>query len=394
MSSLPPSSAAAPPPRPSKPRLVVTGGAGLLGFHLRALAHGHPEWQVVAVDRQRFHDDLQLDACLRGAAAVVHLAGMNRGEETVLEATNLLLTERLLARLEVVGATPYLLFASSTHRDRDTAYGRAKRRCGEKMASWSAARGLPFCELVLPNVFGEFGKPFHNSAISTFCHQLAHGETPQLLQDQVLEWIHAQAVAARVLVALASRESGLVRVAGFPLAVSAVLDRLRAIDAFYRQGQLPHYASPLDRDLFNTYRSYWPLVARSLEKRQDPRGTLVELVQSHQGGQAFFSTTQPGMTRGGHFHRHKFERFLVLSGAARIRLRRLFSPQILALQVQGDQPAYVDIPTFFTHDLTNLGQDPLVTLFWADEIFDPQRPDTLAESLETGFDPALPGEPA
>lgn len=387
-------------------RIVVTGADGLIGWHLRAFWHGREDIEVLAVDRQRFADRPALAGALAHADAVVHLAGMNRGDEAEIEATNLALSATLVEAVEQAGVRPRVVFASSTHRDRDTAYGRSKRLAADQFRA-AAARGAigPFVEWVLPNVFGEHGRPFHNSAISTFCHLLAEQQEPSLLRDQELEWLHAQR-AAEALDSLlapspasdaaegAERESRLVQVAGTRAKVSAVLDRLRALDADYRSGVVPSTVDAFERDLFNTYRSYrfpdsFP-VRPTLHA--DARGRLFESVKTRSGGQSFLSTTVPGARRGGHYHRRKFERFLVVEGRARIRVRRLLHSHVHCFEVDGQEPAWVDMPTLHTHDLENIGNGPLVTLFWADELFDPDQPDTYYEAVDSGTGESSRGE--
>ncbi|MCB0916895.1 MAG: capsule biosynthesis protein CapF, partial [Actinobacteria bacterium] len=138
------------------------------------------------------------------------------------------------------------------------------------------------------------------------------------------------------------------------------------------------------RDLFNTYRSYtfpenWPIHP---PVNGDQRGELFETVRA-QGGEAqvFFSATRPGFTRGQHYHLHKVERFLVLRGTGEIRLRKLFSDEVVAFPVDGSRPAIVDMPTMWVHSITNTGSDELVTLFYADDIYDPNDPDTYPEEV-------------
>jgi UDP-2-acetamido-2,6-beta-L-arabino-hexul-4-ose reductase len=152
----------------------------------------------------------------------------------------------------------------------------------------------------------------------------------------------------------------------------------------YQAMVMPPLESALDVRLFNTLRSYlfpahYPV---ALTLHIDARGSLFEVVKSNSGGQVFMSTTHPGITRGNHFHTRKVERFLVASGEADIRLRKLFSDEVICFKVRGDAPSYVDIPTFYTHHITNTGQSELVTLFWANEIFDSVDPDTFPERVD------------
>jgi UDP-2-acetamido-2,6-beta-L-arabino-hexul-4-ose reductase len=165
--------------------------------------------------------------------------------------------------------------------------------------------------------------------------------------------------------------------------VSEMLARVRDLAAAYAEGVVADLRDPLDLQLFNTYRSYlfprhYPV---PIERHRDPRGSLFEAVRTRHGGQCFLSTTRPGITRGNHYHLRKIERFLVVRGEARIRVRRLFASDVTEFSVRGDEPAYVDMPTLHTHDITNVGDADLLTLFWAHEIFDPAAPDTIPEPV-------------
>ena len=238
--------------------------------------------------------------------------------------------------------------------------------------------------LVFPHVFGERGRPFHNSVVSTFCHQIANGEERQVRDDAELSLLHAQD-AADIIVAHAasSSSSGEVRVGGWPTTVRQLLMRLEGLAESYDGGVVPDLRQPMDLALFNTYRSYiyparYPV---DVILRTDARGALFEAVKSLNGGQSFLSTTHPGITRGNHYHRRKVERFLVVSGQAEIRVRRLFDERIVSFHLSGDRPQFIDIPTLHTHDITNTGSNDLLTLFWANEIFDPVQPDTQAQQV-------------
>lgn len=366
-------------------KIGITGGAGLLGFHLRARLHALGGHEVRLADRSTFVSDASLDAFVSGLDALVHFAGMNRGDEREVEAVNVALAEALSGAMVRTGATPAVVFSNSTHVDRDTGYGRGKRRAAEVFSAWAALRGGRFTDLVLPHVFGEFGRPFANSVVSTFCHQLANGETPEIHVDGQLELVHAQAVAERCLAALEIGESGRIRMVGERIQVSALLEKLRELHEQYRAQVMPALGDALTLRLFNTLRSYlfprhYPV---ALALHTDNRGSLFEAVKTRQGGQTFLSSTHPGITRGNHYHLRKVERFLVVSGEAEICLRRLFSDEVIRFRVNGASPCYIDMPTFHTHSISNVGTDEVVTLFWANEIFDPADSDTYAEAVVT-----------
>lgn len=350
---------------------------------MRCRLRADKDVQVLAAGRAVLDDAAALREFVAGSQAVVHLAGMNRGADAEIEAVNLDLADRLIAACEGSGATPHVVYANSAHHDRSTAYARSKRRVGERLAAWAAHHGARYTDFILPNVFGEGGRPFYNSVVATFCHQLAVGKTPRVIDDREIELVHAQEVATHVVDAVQRGVTGEVRLAGRPIRVGALLRRLEELLAQYRQHVLPSFADVFDLSLFNTLRHYlfprhYPV---RLEIRRDPRGSLFEAVRTMHGGQCFFSSTRPGITRGNHYHRAKVERFLVVQGAARIRIRRLLTTEVTEFDVSGETPAYIDIPTLHTHDITNTGQSDLITLFWAHEFYDPRCPDTYTEPV-------------
>ncbi len=371
-------------------RIGITGAGGLLGWHLRCWLRAHATSAAPAASapltagRETFEDEAALRRFVSGCDVIVHYAGVNRGEAHEVEAANPEIARRLVDACEREDRMPHVIFASSVHAANDSPYGRSKRAATEILGAWAARTGAGFTNLLLPHVYGECGRPFHNSVVSTFCHQLAHGDEPRIDVDAPLELLHAQDLSDLVGEIAAEGRTGELRPRGVPVrSVSALLDRLRTMMDAYRADLLPDLSDPFDVRLFNTLRSYlypegFPV---ALPLHSDERGALFEAVKAGSGGQTFVSSTNPGVTRGNHFHRFKVERFLVLRGSARIRVRRLFSERVWSFDVNGDRPAYVDMPTLHTHDITNTGADELVTLFWANEIFDSERPDTYREDV-------------
>jgi UDP-2-acetamido-2,6-beta-L-arabino-hexul-4-ose reductase len=336
--------------------------------------------------RTTFASSDELDQFVRGLDGILHFAGMNRGDEPEVEATNVAIARALVAALRRTDARPTIAYANSTHCSRDTAYGRGKRAGADLLLQWGSESGVRVGNFVLPHVFGEGGKPFYNSVVSTFCHQLARFEEPYIDIDGELELLHAQDVAHHLMAWLKDDNApgGLHRLAGTPMRVSAMLERLRELLARYVvQGVLPNLNTHFDRRLFNTLRSYlYPaFYPQPLRLHKDVRGELFEAVKADQGGQIFISTTVPGATRGNHWHLSKIERFLVIGGRGIIRIRKLFSDEIQSFEVSGDDPVYIDIPTLHAHSITNTGEALLQTLFWSNEIFDPAQSDTYPETV-------------
>ncbi len=366
-------------------KIGVTGASGLLGFHSRCCLHAlKGAHEIRLATRNTFASPDILDQFAQGLDGILHFAGMNRGPELEVEATNIAITRALVTALRRTDARPAIAYANSTHCSRDTGYGLGKLASAELLQQWGYESGARVGNFVLPHVFGECGKPFYNSVVSTFCYQLARFEEPCIDVDGELELLHAQDVAQHLISWLCddNAQSGLQRLVGTPMRVSVMLERLRELLVRYvKQGALPNLDKDIDLRLFNTLRSYlYPsFYPQPLKMHTDTRGELFEAVKTDQGGQTFLSTTVPGATRGNHWHLRKIERFLVVGGHGTISIRKLFSNEILTFEVSGDVPAYIDIPTLHTHSITNTGKEILQTLFWSNEIFDPAHPDTYPE---------------
>jgi UDP-2-acetamido-2,6-beta-L-arabino-hexul-4-ose reductase len=364
-------------------RIGITGINGLIGWHIRCFLNGCPNIHVLSGNRATFAADDQLDQFVAGTDVIVHLAGLNRGDEHEIETTNIALTTSLINACERTGRTPHIVFASSVHVTRDTAYARSKRVCARLLDDWGKRHSARITTLIMPHVFGECGKPFYNSVVSTFCYQLAISQHPRIEQDSTLELVHAQSVAERVFDVIMNGRVGEIVINGFPIMVSEVLKKLERFALLYNEQIVPSFRTENDLALFNTYRSYlypahYPVL---VERKLDERGSLFEAVKSLNGGQCFISTSKPDITRGNHYHRLKVERFFVLDGKATIRIRKLFSDEVSEYMVSGDKPQYIDMPTLHTHNIINTGDSNLTTLFWAHEIFDATRPDTYREQV-------------
>ncbi|GMA38669.1 NAD-dependent epimerase/dehydratase family protein [Mobilicoccus caccae] len=380
-------------------RIVVTGANGFLGLHTRTrLLLTRPDDVVVPVGRAQWE---ALPDLLCDADAVLHLAGYNRGDDADLADGNTALAEELVRALEAARATPTVVYAGSTYVDEghwgaDSPYATGKRRAGDVLRAWGERAGAAVREVRFTGLFGEHGRPHYNSFVATFAHLVATGGTPKIVGDRELPLLHVQDAAAALLAAMDTDEvsttggSEPIRPPGRPTLISEVAQRFTHMHRIYAPvGEIPALTGEFDVHLFNTLRAaMWPQ-AYPLRPvpRSDQRGTLVETIRVHGGtGQAFVSSTNPGFTRGDHVHLHKIERFQVLSGTGLIRLRRVLSDEVLEFRVTGDEPAVIDMPTHWTHSIENIGDDELVTSFWTNELFDPDRPDTYPLPVLTGRD--------
>ncbi len=369
----------------SRPRIAVTGPEGFVAWHVRCAARARWGGDLVGIGSEDFADEARLDAALADVDAIIHLAGVNRSHDPAeVEHVNPWLAERLVDSLQRSGRPVTIVYGNSIHSRNDSTFGLSKRRAATILTSWGSQSGAPVVDVVMPNIFGEHGRPNYNSVVATFCHSLAGGATPTVVDDKELPLVHVADIADLLLDQALSPTAGTVDVPGRPTMVSDVAARLTDIADGYRSGLLPDLSDPFTRQLFNTYRSATfpadqPIVPHTAS---DQRGRLVEAVRAAGGQtQVFYSTTKPSSTRGQHYHRRKVERFLVLSGRAEIRLRKLFTAETVTFSVSGEDPVMVDMPTLWVHSLTNTGPDDVLTLFYADELYDAADPDTYPEAV-------------
>jgi UDP-2-acetamido-2,6-beta-L-arabino-hexul-4-ose reductase len=371
----------------------ITGPRGFIASHLaRRLARptaGSKESgaRILGCSRQDFETPDSLKTFVGQCETIVHLAGMNRGDETSLYETNVSLVERLIDALVATNRRPHFIFASSTQRDRGTAYGRSKKEGEERLRRWAKQHDAALTVLVIPNVYGPGCRPFYNSVVATFCHQLAHGQRPVVIDDQQLEFVWVNDLVDAIVDAIRLRPTGIkeARIAGTAeLSVSQLLARLQAIHrSYFEANVVPDLSDPLDARLYTTFLSHVDLDDHCHRPRvhSDARGKLFEILRMAGGGQIFFSTTKPGVIRGNHFHSRKVEWFCVLRGEAVIRLRPVGGSQVREFRVSGESPEFISIPALHTHQIENIGDDDLLTMFWCNEIFEPADPDTFYEQV-------------
>jgi UDP-2-acetamido-2,6-beta-L-arabino-hexul-4-ose reductase len=251
-------------------------------------------------------------------------------------------------------------------------------------SKWANESSGNFHGLIIPNVFGAFGVPFYNSVISTFCHQLVNNQTPKIDNDVTLNLIYIDDLVKIILGVFNSETNANFIVGHFDsYKVSDILDLLFNFkNKYFINGQIPSFNNQFETNLFNTFRTYFNFNTYFPVKYKnniDERGNFVEIIKLETGGQVSFSTTKSGVTRGNHFHTRKIERFSVIKGKALIQLRKIGSTEVHDYYLSGDNPAYVDMPIWYTHNIKNIGDDELYTMFWINEFYDANDPDTYFE---------------
>lgn len=361
--------------------IAVTGARGFLGQHLRAAALEYGT-EVVGIPVGDEFDLSQASRAVSGASRVIHLAGVNRGTDDEVMDGNALFAAQVASAVESAAEPPSsVVYANSIQAGNGSVYGIAKQAAAGTLGSAAQETGATFEDVLLPNLFGEYGRPFYNSVVATFSHLLARSERPEVHQDKELTLLHAQNAADVLLgtVPLTAMDTLCQQVT-----VRGLKTLLEEVAADYSVGEFPDLSTSFRRDLFNTYRAatFPDSAPTTITRHADQRGSFFEIVRSRGGtGQTSFSTTAPGITRGDHFHRRKVERFTVLAGEAEINLRHIFAGTVHSFRITGDEPSSVDMPTLYAHNIRNVGSSTLYTAFWTNDIFDPSNPDTISETV-------------
>lgn len=369
-------------------RIGITGQTGFVGTHLFNFLGLQEGVERISFKDEYFQDDATLCSFVKNCDVIVHLAAMNRhNDPEVLYYTNILLVKKLIGAMENENVTPHVLFSSSTQEERDNKYGQSKKEGRELLQNWAEKHGAIFTGLVIPNVFGPFGNPYYNSVVATFSHQLTHNEQPKIEVDGNLKLIFVGELVTEIWKIIDQKmpSSAYYISSTSESKVTEILALLENYkENYFEKSILPEIRNRFELNLFNTFRSYIDQANRFpvlLKKNTDNRGSFVETVKTELGGQFSFSTTHPGITRGEHFHTRKIERFAVIQGKAVIELRRIGTDEVLHFDLDGENPSFVDMPVWYTHNITNVGNEDLLTLFWINEFFDPNDPDTYFEKV-------------
>lgn len=370
-------------------KVGITGQHGFVGQHLFNTLGLFPEEFIrIPFNREILEDEDKLVQFVSECDVIVHLAAKNRhNDPEVLYNINIDLVKKLIKALEASGHKPHVLFSSSSQENRDNTYGRSKSHGREILIDWSKKSGAKFTGLIIPNVFGPFGHPYYNSFIATFCHQLTHNEKPTIEVDGEVKLIYVGDLVKKIIKVIRTEKgynSLSIQHTG-QYNVSEILNTLQTFkDLYFDKGIIPSLENTFELNLFNTFRSYIDIknhYPAKFTSHSDYRGTFVEIIRLNIGGQLSFSTTVPGITRGNHFHTRKIERFAVIKGKALIQMRKIGSSEVLEFYLDGDDPGYVDMPIWYTHNIKNVGDEELYTNFWINEFYDPNDPDTYMETV-------------
>lgn len=374
-------------------KVLITGAGGFVGKNLQLHLAERKDVEVVCFTRE--HPVAQLPNLLEGVDFVFHLAGINRPQDPQEFVTgNLGLTQALCQAVGAIavasGKKVPVVYTSSTQADRDNPYGLSKRGAESALFQLRTEHSVPVHVFRLPNVFGKWCKPNYNSAVATFCHNITRGLPIQVNDPAApVTLVYVDDVIGR-FVQLMDGADHCRDAAGFdsvtPQYGTTVGELARLIQSFQESRQTlmtERVGTGLVRALYATYVSYLPpeLFTYPLPQYGDPRGVFAEMLKTPDCGQFSYFTAHPGITRGGHYHHSKTEKFLVIKGQARFKFRHMQTGETHELLTSGDKAEVVETVPGWTHDITNIGTDEMVVMLWANEVFDRSKPDTYACSL-------------
>ncbi len=369
-------------------KVLVTGARGFVGKNLLAALGQDDDIEVLTFTGSS--DPSELPLLCSQADFVYHLAGVNRPRDPGDFYTgNTGLTAEIITQMEQGGRAVPILLCSSTQAAFDNPYGLSKRQAEELVFAYGRRQAVPVYVYRLPNVFGKWCRPNYNSVVATFCHNIARG-VPVTISDPsvTMTLAYIDDVVAAFVAAVDNRAT--VR-DGF-----AVVEPLHTIKLGYiahlLQGfkatrgdlALPDLTEPLTQKLYSTYLSYLPDndFSYRLKMNVDQRGSFTEFIRTADRGQVSVNISKPGVTKGNHWHHSKNEKFLVVSGAGVVRLRKIGENKVVEYPVSGEELEVIDIPPGYTHNISNTGVTDMVTVMWVSEAFDPEMPDTYFEKVE------------
>lgn len=363
-------------------KILVTGAKGFIGKNLVAELKSRKTYEIFEYDIDS--DPSLLDNYCKETDFVFHLAGVNRPkDQSEFMEGNFGFTSTLLDLLKKHQNTCPIMLSSSIQAELDNPYGISKKEGEELLFSYGKETGAKVLVYRFPNVFGKWCRPNYNSAIATFCHNVAH-DLPITVNDRsvTMNLVYIDDVVEELIKTLDSKENKVGDFCEVPIVLTATLGEI--VDSIYsfrksrEERSIPNMSNEVVKKLYSTYLSYLPenQFSYDLKMNIDHRGSFTEFIKTADRGQVSVNISKPGITKGNHWHHTKNEKFLVVSGNGVIRFRKIDSEEVIEYFVSGDKLEVVDIPTGYTHNIENLGDTDMVTIMWANEYFDPEKPDT------------------
>lgn len=368
-------------------KILVTGSKGFIGKNLICELKNKGFDDIIEYDIESKLDDLKL--VIKDIEFIYHLAGINRPKNpSEFMEGNFGFTSQLLELLEKTGNKCPILITSSIQAELDNPYGKSKKAGEELLFDYSKRCGNKVLVYRLPNVFGKWCRPNYNSAVATFCHNIARDIPVQVNDPNVdMNLVYIDDVVHEFIKALQNQEHINGKYCIVPIVheikLGKIVELLYSFKEMRKTLSIPNLDNAFDKKLYSTYLSYLPTNDFSylLKMNVDARGSFTEIIRTVGKGQFSVNISKPGITKGNHWHHTKNEKFLVVSGQGIIRFRKIGTEEIIEYPVSGDILEVVDIPCGYTHNITNQGSSDMVTFMWCNESFDPKNPDTYYEEV-------------
>lgn len=369
-------------------KILITGANGFIGQNL--IAHINERSDVELLCFTRENSLTELPSLAANADLIFHLAGVNRPQDpSEFASGNADLTQTLCDAIAASGRRVPVIYTSSIQAELDNPYGASKKAAEQALLKLASSHHVPVHVFRLPNVFGKWARPNYNSAVATFCHNIAR-KLPIQINDPLasISLVYIDDVIECFVSVMDGTVAGQPFMAVEPqysIRVGELAEKLYAFRDSRESMTIDAVGTGLTRALYSTYLSYLPPenFTYTVPKHGDERGVFVEMLKTRDSGQFSFFTAHPGITRGGHYHHSKTEKFLVIKGKACFRFRHIVTGEFYELFTSGDEPVIVETVPGWTHDITNMGSDEMVVMLWANEIFDRERPDTYARPVGT-----------
>jgi len=365
--------------------VLVTGSNGFIGKNL-IIRLNELDIQVLTYTRE--NSTQNLEELIRDTDCVVHLAGENRPkDEKDFDVVNAGLTMSICDALRSLGKNTPVILASSTQAEFDNAYGKSKLNAEVTVKALEIDTGCPVHVYRLPGVFGKWCKPNYNSVVATFCHNISH-DLPIQVDDPSFELslIYIDDVVEEFVKVIQGAREGKKKPSVQPeykIKLGDLADQIKIFRESRNSLITEEVGSGFVRKLYSTYLSYLSpeQFAYSIPSYGDERGMFAEMLKTKDSGQFSFFTAGPGVTRGGHYHHSKTEKFLVVQGEARFGFRHVVSDETYEIVVTGKDLKIVETVPGWSHNITNIGTEEVIVMLWANEIFDPDNPDTITHKV-------------
>ena len=370
-------------------KVLITGSRGFVGKNLVSTLNYLDDYQILTFNSD--DEDSVLKQHTKDCDFVVHLAGVNRPESTdEFYSGNVGLVEKLINYLEENNNKSPILVSSSIQAELDNDYGKSKKAGEDVLIDYGERAGVDILIYRLPNLFGKWTKPFYNSVVATWCYQIARGEEIEISNlDHQLHLVYIDDLIEEIIAALNNQANKVVDhyynvMTSYKITLGDLSETLKSFKESRENRFIPNMNESITRKLYSTYLNYLPedKFSYNLVEHKDDRGSFSEFIKSKYAGQVSINVSKAHETKGEHWHHSKNEKFLVVKGKASIKFREIFSKEVIEYKVSDEKLQVIDIPTGYTHNITNLSDEDLITVMWINEPYNPNSPDTYFKLVE------------